>query len=143
MMNERTKQLTTLVMLANASLERLHAQEAGGELTRDQAQKEAKKLIGSLRKDELYFFVRGYTDDVNLVHPNPKRVGIVDSKGGKEAGERYRAALAGKTIATLTAYGTRPGAKDEVLKLYAITKFGPWDWIVGFGDYIDDIDTAF
>jgi methyl-accepting chemotaxis protein len=143
MMKERTAQLSTLVMLANASLERLHAQETAGELTREQAQKEAKKTIGSLRKDELYFFVRGYTDDVNLVHPNPKRVGIVDAKGGKEAGERYRAALAGKTIATLTAYGTRPGAKEEVLKLYAITKFGPWDWIVGFGDYIDDIDTAF
>jgi methyl-accepting chemotaxis protein len=143
MMKERTAQLSTLVVLANASLERLHEQEKSGQLTRDQAQAEAKKLIGSLRKDELYFFVRGYTNDVNYVHPNPKRVGIVDAKGGKEAGERYRAALAGHTVATLTAYGTRPGAKQEVLKLYAIVKFEPWDWIVGFGDYIDDIDTAF
>ncbi|MDM0019466.1 methyl-accepting chemotaxis protein [Variovorax saccharolyticus] len=143
MMKERTAQLSTLVVLANASLEKLHAQEKAGELTREAAQKEAKKLIGSLRKDELYFFVRGYTDDVNLVHPNPKRVGIVDAKGGKEAGERYRAALAGHSVATLTAYGTRPGAKAEVQKLYAIIKFEPWDWIVGFGDYIDDIDTAF
>jgi methyl-accepting chemotaxis protein len=143
MMKERVAQLSTLVVLANASLERLHAQETAGELTREQAQKEAKKLIGSLRKDELYFFVRGYSDDVNLVHPNPKRVGIVDAKGGKEAGERYRAALQGKTIGTLTAYGTRPGTKDEVLKLYAVTRFAPWDWTVGFGDYIDDIDTAF
>jgi methyl-accepting chemotaxis protein len=80
---------------------------------------------------------------VNLVHPNPKRVGIVDAKGGKEAGERYRAALAGKTVGTVIANGTRPGTKDEVQKLYAIIKFGPWDWIIGFGDYIDDIDTAF
>ena len=143
MMKERTAQLSTLVVLAHASLERLYEQEKSGELTRDQAQKEAKKLIGSLRKDELYFFVRGYTNDVNYVHPNPKRVGIVDAKGGKEAGERYRAALAGHTVATLVAYGTRPGAKEEVQKLYAIVKFEPWDWIVGFGDYIDDIDTAF
>jgi methyl-accepting chemotaxis protein len=143
MMKERTAQLSTLVVLANASLERLYEQEKSGELTRDQAQKEAKKLIGSLRKDELYFFVRGYTNDINYVHPNPKRVGIVDAKGGKEAGERYRAALAGHAVATLTAYGTRPGAKEEVQKLYAIVKFEPWDWIIGFGDYIDDIDTAF
>jgi methyl-accepting chemotaxis protein len=103
----------------------------------------SEALIGSLRKDELYFFVRGYTNDMNYVHPNPKRVGIVDAKGGKEAGERYRAALAGHAVATLTAYGTRPGAKEEVQKLYAIVKFEPWDWIIGFGDYIDDIDTAF
>ena len=143
MMTERTKQLTTLVTLANAALERLHAQETAGELTRDEAQKEAKKLLSSLRKDELYFFVRGYTDDIGLVHPNPKRIGVVDPKGGKEAGERYRAALAGKTIATLTTTGSRPGSEDKVLKLFAVSKFGPWDWIVGFGDYIDDIDTAF
>jgi len=143
MMKERTAQLSTLVVLAHASLERLHAQEQAGELTRDQAQAEARKLIGSLRKDELYFFVRGYTNDINYVHPNPKRIGIVDAKGGKEAGERYRAALNGRTVGTVIALGTRPGAKEEVQKLYAIIKFEPWDWIVGFGDYIDDIDTAF
>ncbi|HYP82686.1 methyl-accepting chemotaxis protein, partial [Variovorax sp.] len=143
MMKERTAQLSTLVVLAHASLERLHEQEKAGTLTREQAQAEAKKLIGSLRKDELYFFVRGYTNDVNYVHPNPKRIGIVDPKVGKEAGERYRAALAGKTVGTVTALGTRPGAKSEVPKLYAIIKFEPWDWIVGFGDYIDDIDNAF
>ncbi len=143
MTKERTAQLSTLVVLAQASLEKLHAREKAGELTREQAQMEGKKIIGSLQKDDLYFFVRGYADDVNLVHPNPKRVGIVDAKGGKEAGERYRAALAGKKIATLTAFGTRPGTKDEVEKLYAIVRFEPWDWIVGFGDYIDDIQTAF
>nr|WP_093380740.1 methyl-accepting chemotaxis protein [Variovorax sp. OV329] len=143
MMKERTAQLSTLVVLAHASLERLHAQEKAGELSREQAQAEAKKLIGSLRKDELYFFVRGYANDVNYVHPNPKRIGIVDAKGGKEAGERYRAALAGRTVGTVVALGTRPGTKEEVEKLYAIIKFEPWDWIVGFGDYIDDIDTAF
>jgi methyl-accepting chemotaxis protein len=143
MLKERTAQLSTLVVLAHAAAEKLHAQEKAGELTREQAQAEAKKLIGALRKDELYFFVRGYTDDINLVHPNPKRIGIVDAKGGKEAGERYRAALAGKTVGTVVAMGTRPGSKEEVEKLYAVIKFQPWDWTIGFGDYIDDIDTAF
>ena len=143
MMKERTAQLSTLVVLAHASLESIHAREQSGELTREQAQAEAKKFIGSLRKDEQYFFVRGYTDDVNYVHPNPKRIGIVDPKVGREAGERYRAALAGKTVGTVTAYGTRPGTKQEVQKLYAIIRFAPWDWTVGFGDYIDDIDATF
>jgi methyl-accepting chemotaxis protein len=143
MLKERTAQLSTLVVLAHASLEKLHAREQAGELTRDQAQAEGKKIIGSFKKDELYFFVRGYSDDVNIVHPNPKRVGIVDAKGGKEAGIRYRAALEGNAVGTVIAFGTRPNTKDEVEKLYAIVKFAPWDWIIGFGDYIDDIDAAF
>ncbi len=143
MMKERVAQLSTLVVLAQSALEKLHEQETAGKLTREEAQKQGKLIISSFRKDELYFFVRGYSDDVNLVHPNPKRVGIVDAKGGKEAGVRYRTALEGKAVGTVIALGTRPGTKDEVEKLYAVVHFKPWDWIVGFGDYIDDIEKAF
>ncbi|WKB55920.1 methyl-accepting chemotaxis protein [Eleftheria terrae] len=143
MVKERTAQLSNLVVLAHASLEKLHEQEKAGSLSREEAQRQAKQLIGSLHKDERYFFVRGYSDDINLVHPNPKRIGIVDAKGGKEAGERYRAALQGQTVGTVTAFGTRPGSKVEVEKHYAVIHFKPWDWIIGFGDYIDDIQAAF
>ncbi|QPF74748.1 hypothetical protein G8A07_18700 [Roseateles sp. DAIF2] len=143
MMKERTAQLSTLVVLAHAAAEKAHALELSGKLSREEAQAEAKKVIGAFHQKDQYFFVRGYSDDVNLVHPNPKRIGIVDAKGGREAGERYRAALQGKTIGTVVAPGTRPGTKDEVEKLYAIVKFTPWDWIIGFGDYIDDIQQSF
>ena len=143
MMDDRIAQLSTLVTLAHAAAEKGHALEQEGKLSRDEAQAQVKRAIASFHKDDRYFFVRGYADDVNLVHPNPKRVGIVDAKGGKEAGERYRAALQGKTIGTVIAKGTRPGSKEEVEKLYAVIKFAPWDWTIGFGDYIDDIDQAF
>src|SRR6218665_604653 len=143
MMNERTAQLSNLVLLAHAAAQKAHEQEKSGTLSREEAQKEAKRNIGSFVDKDKYFFVRGFTNDVNLVHPNPKRIGIVDEKGGKEAGVRYRAALQGKTIGTVTAPGTRPGAKEPVDKLYAIIKFEPWDWIIGFGDYVDDIEQTF
>ncbi|RZL28832.1 MAG: hypothetical protein EOP35_25760, partial [Rubrivivax sp.] len=119
MMDDRVAQLSTLVTLAHAAAEKGHALEKDGKLSRDEAQAQVKQAIASFHQDDRYFFVRGYADDVNLVHPNPKRVGIVDAKGGKEAGERYRAALQGKTIGTVIAKGTRPGSKDEVEKLYA------------------------
>lgn len=143
MMTERTAQLSNLVLLAHAAAQKAHEQEKSGALSREDAQKEAKRNIGSFVDKDKYFFVRGFTDDVNYVHPNPKRIGIVDEKGGKEAGVRYRAALQGKTIGTVTAPGTRPGAKEPVDKLYAIIKFEPWDWIIGFGDYVDDIQQTF
>ena len=143
MMKERTEQLSNLVVLAHAAAQKSYEQEKSGALSREDAQKEARRNIGSFVEKDKYFFVRGFTNDVNYVHPNPKRIGIVDEKGGKEAGVRYRAALQGKTIGTVIAKGTRPGAKDEVEKLYAIIKFEPWDWTIGFGDYIDDIDHAF
>lgn len=72
MMKECTARLGALVVLAQASLQKLHVREKAGELTREQAQAEGKAIIGS--KDEPYFFVRGYSNDVNYVHPNRKRM---------------------------------------------------------------------
>jgi methyl-accepting chemotaxis protein len=142
-LQERTSQVSNLVMLAHAAAQKAYDLEKAGQLTHEDALKEAKRAIGAFHRDDRYFFVRGYSDDINLVHPNPKRVGIVDANVGRAAGERYRAALQGKVITTLVAKGTRPGVQEEVDKLYAIIKFEPWDWIIGYGDYIDDIEHAF
>jgi methyl-accepting chemotaxis protein len=142
MLEERTAQLSLLVTLADASLNKIYALEQSGKMTREQAQAQAKLIIGSFAKDQNYFFVRGYTDDVNYVHPNPKRVGIQD-KTARADGDRYRAALAGHDIGILQAEGTRPNTVEKVQKLYAVIKFAPWDWTVGFGAYIDDINTQF
>ena len=142
MLQEREAQLSLLVTLAKAASEKVYAQEQSGKLTREQAQAQAKLIIGSFVKEQDYYFVRGYTDDFNYVHPNPKRVGIQD-KTAREDGDRYRAALAGKEIGLLTAVGTRPNTTEKVQKLYAVTKFAPWDWTIGFGAYIDDINQAF
>lgn len=143
MLEERSRQITTLVELARSSLNTLYEQEQAGTLTRDQAQAEAKRILGSLRDGQLYFWARGYANDINYIHPDAKRIGSVDAKGGKEAGERYRAALEGHDVGLLTAEGTKPGVTGKVEKLYGVIWFKPWDWIVGTGDYIDDIETTF
>jgi methyl-accepting chemotaxis protein len=143
MMKERTAQLSNLVMLAHAAAQKAHDKEKSGALSREDAIEEARRTIGSFVDKDKYFFVRGFTNDVNYVHPNPKRIGIVDEKVGRAAGESYRAALQGKTVGTVMQPGTRPGVKEPVDKLYAIIKFEPWDWIIGFGDYVDDIQNAF
>jgi hypothetical protein len=99
MMKERTAQLSNLVVLAHAAAQKAHDKEKSGALSREGAIKEATLTIGSFVDKDKYFFVRGYSNDVNYVHPNPKRIGIVDEKGGKEAGVRYRAALQASPLA--------------------------------------------
>jgi methyl-accepting chemotaxis protein len=37
------------------------------------------------------------------------------------------AALQGKEIGLLIAEGTRPNTTEKVQKLYAVTRFAPWD----------------
>ena len=142
MMAERVEQLTVLVELANASVEKAYALEQSGKLTREQAQQQAKLAIGSFVKDEMYYFVRDFSTDLLYVHPNASRIGV-PQKNMKQSGDRYRAALATSRIGLVQADGTRPGVKDPVAKMYAVVKFAPWDWLIGTGTYIDDINHKF
>lgn len=142
MMHERQEQLANLVELAHAALGKIHDQEKAGELTRETAQNLARQTIGSFHKDDRYFWARGFADDINQIHPNPKRVGVMD-KDGKAKGDQYREAMAGKSVGFVLGEGTRPGVTGNVAKLYAVTRFEPWDWIVGYGAYVDDINAVF
>jgi methyl-accepting chemotaxis protein len=142
MMAERVEQLTVLVELANASVEKAYALEQSGKLTREQAQQQAKLAIGSFVKDEMYYFVRDFSTDLLYVHPNASRIGT-PQKNMKQSGDRYRAALASSRIGLVQADGTRPGVPDPVAKMYAVVKFAPWDWLIGTGTYIDDINHKF
>lgn len=143
MMKEREGQLTNLVVLAQAAAQKSYEKEKSGVLTRDEAIKEASKVIGAFVAKDKYFFVKGFSHDFSFVHPNPKRLGIPDPKAAKESGDKYRAAMEGKTVALVMQTGTRPGQKEPVDKLYAVIRFEPWDWLIGFGDYVDDIQNAF
>ena len=142
MMAERVEQLTVLVELANASVEKAYALEQSGKLTREQAQQQAKLAIGSFVKDEMYYFVRDFSTDLLYVHPNASRIGV-PQKNMKQSGDRYRAALANSRIGLVQADGTRPGVAEPVAKMYAVVKFAPWDWLIGTGTYIDDINHKF
>ncbi|MDC8756172.1 methyl-accepting chemotaxis protein [Janthinobacterium fluminis] len=142
MMAERAAQITTLVELANAAVEKAYALEQSGKLTREEAQRQAKQVVGSFHKDEMYYFVRDFSNDILYVHPNPARVGV-PQKGAKDSGDRYRTVLAQQRIGLVKAEGTRPGVKEPVDKMYAVVRFAPWDWLIGTGTYIDDINTQF
>ncbi|MET3131242.1 methyl-accepting chemotaxis protein [Oxalobacteraceae bacterium GrIS 1.11] len=142
MMAERKAQLTTLVELANASIEKAYALEQSGKLSREDAQRQAKQAIGSFRKDEMYYFVRDINTELLYVHPDAARIGV-PQKNAKESGDRFRAALVGERVGIVKADGTRPGVKEGVEKMYAVMQFGPWDWLFGTGTYIDDINEQF
>ena len=142
MMAERVGQLSVLVELANAAVEKAYALEQSGKLTREQAQQQAKLAVGSFVKDDMYYFVRDYSSDLLYVHPKAERIGV-PQKGMKASGDRYRAALAQQRIGVVQADGTRPGVAEPVAKMYAVIKFAPWDWLIGTGTYIDDINAAF
>ncbi len=145
MVSERYEQVSDLVILARAAVEKAYAQEQAGKLSRAEAQALAKASIASFHKEDMYFFVRDNSSDLLIVHPKADRIGK-PQKDAKATGDNYREAIKNSKkdgVGIAVQPGTRPGFEAKVDKAYAVTLFAPWDWLIGYGTYIDDIENEF
>lgn len=145
MVSERYNQISDQVILARAAIEKAYAQEQAGKLSRADAQALAKATIASFHKDDMYYFVRDNSTDILIVHPKADRIGKAQ-KDAKATGDNYREAIKNSKndgIGIAVQPGTRPGVEGKVDKAYAVAIFAPWDWLVGYGTYIDDIEHEF
>ena len=121
-----------------------HAQEAGGKLTRDQAQRMALQALAGLRYDKAeYFWVNDMQPRV-LMHP------IKPDLDGKDVGgmkDPNGLALFKAFVAEVQAHGKgfvgyqwpKPGSEHPVDKVSYVMGFAPWGWIIGSGVYTGDL----
>ena len=144
----RQLEIYKVALLSRGVMERYQKLEAAGKLSREEAQGKAKEALAGLRHGDDYIFVRTM-DNLMLVHADQSRVGQVD-KGSKTADGRmtseiYASDLAKSDRVFMIAFVARPGdaSKTPVPKLLGAIRFEPWDWVVGNGVFIDDLDAAF
>jgi methyl-accepting chemotaxis protein len=122
----------------------LEKRAAAGEMTREQAQAEAKKLLTGLRyQGNEYIFVLDY-NHIQTVHPlKPERVGknLADEKdpyGKYYVREFVSVARAGGGHVS---YGFQlPQSNEFRDKVSYVAAFQPWDWVVASGVLIDDVE---
>jgi methyl-accepting chemotaxis protein/methyl-accepting chemotaxis protein-3 (ribose and galactose sensor receptor) len=148
MMAERHAQIDRLLILAQGLLEHYQGLEASGKLTHEEAQARAKDALAGLRRGDDYFFART-RDNIMLVHPDAKRIGKFDkgskSPDGRWTSEIYADIFSHADRGTSVIYVAKPGDKSKVLqpKLNGVALFQPWQWIVGIGFFVDDVDSMF
>ena len=118
--------------------------ESDKKLSREEAQAQAKEALRSLRfnKDD-YFFLYDFEGRALMVAGNPKIEGQVllektDDKGFK----LWQAIVAtGKSGSGYLDYWfPRAGATDSSPKRGYVIGIPEWQWIVGTGVYVDDVD---
>ncbi|GAA0784652.1 HAMP domain-containing protein [Roseibium denhamense] len=123
-----------------------HEQEKAGALTRDEAQAAAKAAIGAMRfEGDNYLFAYDY-DGTNLIHPKTSLVGtnmmgFEDKTGVKIVAELIRHAKAGGD--SLLYFWPRANSDIAIEKYGWGAGFDPWNWMIGTGVYIDDLDAAY
>lgn len=128
------------------------AQEAAGKLSREQAQKLALEAARTARfggkdgkTEYFYFYTMG---GVNIFHIKKELIGqdlrekIRDGKGGYPIKDLL-AAIQTQRGAFVDSYFARPGSQEPVPKLQYVMHVENWDWMIGTGIYMDDIEREY
>jgi signal transduction histidine kinase len=148
MLQERQQSMQLLVKMATRQVEHFQELERSGKLSRDDAQTAAKDAIRAMRDGENYVFVRsGEKFLLTIVHPDPRKEGKESDGGllpdGQSVTGVYLQALQNRKDAFVSIYTKRPTGDAIVQKVSAIQRVPDWNWLIGSGDFVDDIDKAY
>jgi methyl-accepting chemotaxis protein/methyl-accepting chemotaxis protein-3 (ribose and galactose sensor receptor) len=144
---EKQKQIITLLDQSRAVLNHYYDLQQKGKLSQDEAQNQAKQALSTMAHGDTYYFVRD-ADNRMIVHPDAKRIGKVDDGGRTPRGdmtvvEAYNLALQNSNYAFAEALASHSGQSERVPKLNGVYRFVPWNWMVGNGVFVDDIQATF
>jgi methyl-accepting chemotaxis protein len=142
---------TTIQELVESSytiIEHFYALQQKGELSEAQAQKQALSVINSLRYDtNNYFWINDFSPTM-IMHPiKPAMIGknVADVKDPD--GTLFFIDMLNVVKANGQGFvpykWPKPGFAAPVDKISFVKSFTPWQWIIGTGTYLDDIDAIF
>lgn len=118
-----------------------------GELKEADAKKLAMDALGNARFDNgNYYFIVNF-DGFSVLHAN-KKIETTDMKPLKDADGKYfvrdMVELGKSKGAGFLDYGwLKMGEKEPSLKISYIATIPQWQWVVGSGVHVDDVDRAF
>ena len=144
MRHDREAQIVNMLKMGEHLAAHYHAEEVAGRLTREQAQAAAREALTQLNNDGKSYYWARLPNGLNLVHPNPKNIGVIaegETLDGRPDSQAYVEALASSEVGLVTVKSKREG--QLVAKLNGIIAFKPWGWWIGTGFFNDDIENAF
>ncbi|MEQ7918421.1 methyl-accepting chemotaxis protein [Xanthomonas sp. WHRI 1810A] len=147
MLEDKRSEIHSVLKLAVQQVGYFQGLEKSGKLTREEAQARAIEALSSLRDGSNAYIWARTVNAVSLVHPNPNLIGKVDVgatlPNGKTTWQNYLDHLQDAPFAYFDDLVKRPGADTLVPKINGLAKVNGWDWYVGYGIYVDDINAAY
>ncbi len=137
-----------VVEAAYGVVEHFHQQQSNGALNEAQAKKQAIEVLESLRYDNNnYFWINDFSPTM-IMHPvkpalNGKNVAGVKDPDGTPLFIDMVNIVKAKGQGFVPYKWPKPGVDNPVDKISFVKGFTPWQWIIGSGTYIDDVDTTF
>ncbi|MBD8473756.1 cache domain-containing protein [Pseudomonas sp. CFBP 8770] len=147
MLDDRRREIHTVLNLAAKQVEYFQNEEKAGRLSTEQAQARAIETLAALRDGKNAYIWTRTEGALSLVHPNQALIGKIDFgarlPNGKTTWQNYLDRLSSERFAFFDDMVARSGDTVPVAKINGVTKVPGWNWIMGFGVYADDITDAY
>ncbi|WP_241672834.1 methyl-accepting chemotaxis protein [Aeromonas media] len=148
LMGEKSRQTRAQVDTAYSLVAGLEARVRKGELAEASAKAEALALIKGLRYGADDYFWINDSHPTMVMHPMKPELDGKDLSGVEDRqGLRLFVAFADLARAQgageVAYYWPKPGVEEPVRKISYIKRFAPWDWIIGTGVYVDDVEAQY
>ncbi len=149
LMEKKKDLIHELTNSAVSVLAEFAADERAGSLTREQAQSAAAARIRDLRygkEGKDYFWITD-THPTMIVHPYRRELegtdvsGYMDANGVRVFVEFIKAVREKDEGYVEYLWQWKDDAHRIVPKLSFVKRFAPWDWVVGTGVYLDDVNS--
>lgn len=148
LVDARRSEIKTLLDKAKHSVEYYQGLAKSGQLTREQAQEQAKVALTQMNAPGAVSYYWVTTDDsINLVHPNSQIVG--KKSGGNHTADgvvdndAYRQALEKSDMAMIDIFVKRLPDLEPEPKLQGVVAVSDWGWWIGTGFFYQDINAMF
>ncbi len=149
MLEDRHNELRSVLTLAAKTVEHYQALEKEGKLTRDEAQAKAIETLNSMSDGKTKYLWARTTGALGLVLPANQADGLGKVDFGKKMADGrpsfqlYLDQLANSEFGFVEADVKKPGGEVVLPKINGVTKVQGWDWILGYGVWVDDVDAAY
>lgn len=147
MIQDRQIQTQHIVESAYSIVESMGKRAQNGEFNQEEAQKRAINALNAIRYDgSEYVFITDFDAGI-IMHP------ITPSLNGKNLGDktdpngvplfRLLSETAKHGEGAVAYHWPKAGHDKPVSKISYVKGYQPWQWAIGTGIYMDDVDTAF
>ena len=148
LLTERHETTKKLVENSFGILEHYYTLEQDGKLTQTQAQEQAKSVIEHLRYgNNNYFWINDFSPTM-IMHPLKPTLNGQSLSGTKDPdGKALFVEMANVVKSNGEGFvpykWAKPGFDEPVDKISYVKGFQQWQWIIGSGSYLDDVEGTF
>jgi methyl-accepting chemotaxis protein len=111
--------------------------EKAGKITTPEAEKAVIDALSTMREGASFI----WSNDNNAI----SRVHVRESELGKfqESYKDHMKQLASTDLVFKVSPSKKPGTDDRVIKVNGMSKIPGWNWVIGYGVYMDDLQSTF